>query len=154
MSTRKTAGVKRATAVASDTHCFCGSDSLRMERDGRTLRARVAGILGLREALGAMTQIRNEVQRGGIEVLLIDLRSCAITLSMEEYVDLLREVFRRPIRQPIAFIASKWLMTLACAHQNLLARRGLQRAFFSTSERADRWCQRLLSLQLNQGSAA
>jgi len=121
---------------------FVCSDRLSIAVGGGIQRVAASGIFGPSGVASAVERVKAAAMDPSVRVLVVDLRAAALALTAGEYLSLVRWSLKHPIAQPVAFIVSDELMSYACAHQILMARRGLDRRFFSTDEKALRWAAR------------
>lgn len=122
--------------------CRVSSGRLHVERTGRLVVVAASGVMALQDALDAIRRVRAFVAECAADGVLVDIRGCLLAISIAGYAEVIRVAVASPIRQPMAFVAGPVIMTFAHAHQVLMGRAGLKRAFFADPERARAWLAR------------
>lgn len=132
--------------------CRTSSDRLSITSEGGILTATVSGLLGATECIGALWQIRRAAAAPEVCGVLVDMRGAALALSVPQYVEVLRFEVLAPIQQRMALVVGDGLISLARAHEIVLARRGLQRRFYTTRKAALHWLGAAPPPQCREGS--
>lgn len=134
------------------TTCRTSSDRLSITSEGGILTATVSGLLGAAECMGALWQIRRSASAADVRGVLVHMRGAALAISVPQYVEVLRFEVADPVQQRMALVVGDGLISLARAHEIVLARRGLQRRFYTSPKAALHWLEAAPPPQCREGS--
>jgi hypothetical protein len=108
--------------------------------DSGILWLHLQGIVTTDACADVISVLRAELSFTPARCIIIDARRTIIAISMLEWGEIVGEALSDPVRQPLGYIVPRSLPAgVQSGHAFVMGQRGLERAFFQTTDEAYSW---------------